>query len=144
LQNRDGSMSSNWFEGRGDENDIERKIQTTGHIVEWLLTVTPDDQLQNPKLTASVNFLLNAMHRNRNKDWSIGPKGHTLRALAMYYERLYRGGSGWQATQAASYPHVSAQSRPAMPSHHSTHSRPSTPSRGAAQHRTAAQPRNYR
>jgi hypothetical protein len=126
LQNRDGSMSSNWFEGRGDEHDIERKIQTTGHIVEWLLTVTPDDQLQNPKLTASVNFLLNAMHRNRNKDWSIGPKGHTLRALAMYYERLYRSGSAWQGTQTATAPQTSAQSRP------------------ATQKRTAAQPRTYR
>ena len=48
LQNRDGSMSTDWFEGREDNGNLDRKIQTTGHMVEWLLTVTPDSQLAEP------------------------------------------------------------------------------------------------
>jgi hypothetical protein len=101
LQNRDGSMSTDWFEGREDNGDLDRKIQTTGHMVEWLLTVTPDSQLQNTRLVNAVRFLLNSMYSERNRDWSIGPKGHALRSLAMYYERVYRSGPAWQSQLVA-------------------------------------------
>ena len=102
LQNRDGSMSTDWFEGREDNGDLDRKIQTTGHMVEWLLTVTPDSQLQNPRLVSAVRFLLVSMYNQRTRDWAIGPKGHALRSLAMFYERAYRSGPAWQDTQVAS------------------------------------------
>ncbi|TWT93916.1 hypothetical protein [Stieleria varia] len=95
LQNRDGSMSTDWFEGRADNGETDRKIQTTGHIVEWLLTVTPDSELQDPRLLRSVRYLHNAMYRDLDHDWSIGPKGHALRSLAMYHQRLYRAGTPW-------------------------------------------------
>ena len=32
LQNRDGSMSTDWFEGREDNGDLDRKIQTTQRV----------------------------------------------------------------------------------------------------------------
>lgn len=95
LQNRDGSMSTKWFEGRADNGDVDRKIQTTGHIVEWLLTLTPDDQLQNPRLIRAVNFLSRSLGADLRHDWSIGPKGHALRSLAMYHQRVFQTGSPW-------------------------------------------------
>ena len=97
LQNRDGSMSTDWFEGREDNGDMDRKIQTTGHMVEWLLTVTPDSQLQDRRIVAAVRYLLNTMYNERGHDWKIGPKGHALRSLAMYYERVYNSGPAWQS-----------------------------------------------
>ena len=97
LQNRDGSMSTDWFEGREDNGDMDRKIQTTGHMVEWLLTVTPDSQLQDRRIVAAVRYLLNTMYNERGHDWKIGPKGHALRSLAMYYERVYKSGPAWQS-----------------------------------------------
>ncbi len=96
LQNRDGSMSTDWLEGRQDTDDLDRRIQTTGHIVEWLLTVTPDSELQNPRLVNAIGFLLKSMYHERNHDWEIGPKGHALRSLAMYYERVYQSGPAWR------------------------------------------------
>ncbi len=101
LQNRDGSMSTDWFEGREDNGNLERKIQTTGHMVEWLLTVTPDSELQNPRLVNAIGFLLKSMYEERGKDWEIGPKGHALRSLAMYYERVYQSGPAWQTHSVA-------------------------------------------
>ena len=95
LQNRDGSMSTNWFEGRADNRDIDRKIQTTGHIVEWLLTVTPDSGLQDQRLVAAISFLVRTMSSDLERDWSIGPKGHALRSLAMYHQRVFRAGTPW-------------------------------------------------
>jgi len=104
LQNRDGSFSTNWFEGREDNGDLDRKIQTTGHVVEWLLTVTPDSELQDPKLVRSVNFLLASFSNQRNRDWAIGPKGHALRSLAMYYARAYDSGPAWRSQLTAQTP----------------------------------------
>ena len=101
IQNRDGSMSTDWFEGREDNGDLDRKIQTTGHIVEWLLTVTPDSQLQNPRLVSAVRYLLASMYNERGHDWKIGPKGHALRSLAMYYERVYQSGPAWESPSMA-------------------------------------------
>ena len=101
LQNRDGSMSTNWFEGRQDNGDLDRKVQTTGHVVEWLLTMASDSQLQDPRLVRSIEFLLHAMYSERDHDWSIGPKGHALRSLAMYYERVYDEGAPWRETSVA-------------------------------------------
>ncbi len=100
LQNRDGSMSTKWFEGRQDNGKMDRKIQTTGHIVEWLLTITPDDKLDDPRLVRSVQYLVNSMYKYRNKDWSIGPKGHALRSIALYHERVF-GTSAWGARDSA-------------------------------------------
>ena len=101
LQNRDGSMSTDWFEGREDNGDMDRKVQTTGHMVEWLLTITPDSKLQEPRLVNAVRFLANTIYTERGHDWKIGPKGHALRSLAMYYERAYGGDKAWQSSSVA-------------------------------------------
>ena len=108
LQNRDGSFSTDWFEGREDNGDMDRKIQTTGHMVEWLLTITPDSQLQNPRLVSAIRYLANTMYKERGHDWKIGPKGHALRSLAMFYERVYQSGPAWQTRSMA---RTHAQSR---------------------------------
>ncbi|WP_431192262.1 GTPase-activating protein [Rhodopirellula bahusiensis] len=89
LQNRDGSMSTDWFESRQDNGDMDRKVQTTGHMVEFLLTHLPDEKLLEPEVLRSVTFLLNSMLKGRNNDWSIGPKGHALRSLALFHQRVY-------------------------------------------------------
>ena len=102
-------MTTDWFEGREDNGDLDRKIQTTGHIVEWLLSVTPDSQLQNPRLVSAVRFLLKSMYEERGNDWKIGPKGHALRSLAMYYERTYRSGPAWATQSMARSPQTSPQ-----------------------------------
>ncbi|QDT09198.1 hypothetical protein K239x_11430 [Planctomycetes bacterium K23_9] len=104
LQNRDGSMGTNWYEGRGDSGDVDRKIQTTGHMVEFLLTTTPDSQLQDPRLVRGIAFLLNSMNRDLGHDWKIGPKGHALRSLAMYHDRVFKSGPAYRPDSIAKHP----------------------------------------
>ncbi|MFO0941655.1 MAG: hypothetical protein U0930_12930 [Pirellulales bacterium] len=91
LQNPDGSFSTEWFERRGDEQNVDRKVQTTGHIVEWLIYTLPDDHLRSPEVEKAVDFLLNTVGKNPSKDWAIGPRGHSLRALDLYQKRVYKG-----------------------------------------------------
>lgn len=94
LQNPDGSFSTDWFEGRANEPSMERKVQTTGHILEWLVFTLPPEQLNDPRVTKAVEFILSQVYDNRDHDWPIGPRGHALRALALYNQRVFKVPAG--------------------------------------------------
>jgi len=101
LQNPDGSFSSNWFESRGHEQNKERLVQTTGHILEWLMFTLPKERLEDPRILKSVDFLLNNIWDDRNHKWPIGPRGHATRAIALYQQRVYGVQPGQRHTEMA-------------------------------------------
>ncbi len=88
LQNPDGSFSTNWYESRGNEPKDERKVQTTGHMLEWLMFTVGDEQLQSERVEKAIDFLLKHIDDNKAHRWPIGPRGHATRALALYEKRL--------------------------------------------------------
>ena len=87
LQNRNGSFSTNWFEGRADSRDIQRYQETSGHITEWLAFSLPPERLHEPQMVLAVEFLADLLLENQDFQWKIGPRGHAIRALALYHER---------------------------------------------------------
>ena len=89
LQNRNGSFSTQWFEGRADNRDPQRYQETTGHITEWLAFTLPEERLYDPQMISAVDFLADLMLQNQNMRWKIGPRGHAIRALTLYYERAF-------------------------------------------------------
>jgi hypothetical protein len=95
LQNRDGSFSTDWFEGPADNGNLDRKIQTSGHILEWLVFNASEDELQDERVIRGITFLTNAMGSNLSNDWEVGPKGHALRALSLYHRRMFSSGRPW-------------------------------------------------
>ena len=101
LQNPDASFSTEWFVTRADYGDIGRRLQTTGHITEWLAFSLSKEQLVEPRMVKSVTYLNNLMLENRNEKWSIGPLGHALHALAIYDERIFGGKPGTRAVELA-------------------------------------------
>ncbi len=88
LQNPDGSFSTNWYEGRANEPNEERKVQTTGHMLEWLMFTVADDELTSARVEKAVDFLLSKINDRREHKWPIGPRGHATRALALYQVRI--------------------------------------------------------
>jgi hypothetical protein len=90
LQNRDGSFGSDWFRQRADWGDLNRRIQTTGHMLEWLVFSLPDEDLDDPAVVRSVSYLTEALVQNRYHDWEVGPKGHAIRALRLYHQRMFQ------------------------------------------------------
>jgi hypothetical protein len=89
LQNRDGSLSTSWFNGRGDESDLNRRIKTTGHILEWLCYSLSDEELRDQRTIRAVSYLANLMYSNYNKEWEVGPMCHATHALLLYDERVF-------------------------------------------------------
>ncbi len=90
LQNRDGSLSTSWFRGAGDESDIDRRIKTTGHILEWLCYSLSDEELREQRTIRAVWYLSTLMYSNYDHDWEIGPRSHAIHALLLYDERVFQ------------------------------------------------------
>lgn len=91
LQNSDGSFSTNWFAGRGDDPTEKRRVETTGHMVEWLVCSLPKDELTDARVVQSVDYLATLLSNLAKKRQTIevGPRGHALHALAIYSERVF-------------------------------------------------------
>ena len=87
MQNPDGSFSTSWYEGRANEPNEERKVQTSGHMLEWLMYTLSDDELKNPRVGRAIDFLLTKIYDKRENKWPIGPRGHATRAVALYQGR---------------------------------------------------------
>jgi hypothetical protein len=101
LQNPDGSFSTEWFVRRADYGDLGRRVQTTGHIAEWLAYSLSKPQLVESRMTRSMDYLTTVLAENPTEKWSIGPLGHALHALAIYDERVFGGQPGHRAEQLA-------------------------------------------
>jgi hypothetical protein len=101
LQNRDGSMSTSWYEKSEDNGNMDRKIQTTGHMLEFLMSVTPDAELQSPEMLRTVSFMANTLYNERGHEWQVGPKGHALRSLVLYYQRVFGHSAPWRTDSGA-------------------------------------------
>ncbi|MCA9105771.1 MAG: hypothetical protein KDA83_10120 [Planctomycetales bacterium] len=89
LQNPDGSFSTKWLERREAREDSQRRIQTTGHILEWMIYSLPEERLRSPEVVRTVNYLAQLMWDERATKWEIGPKGHALHALNLYDQRVF-------------------------------------------------------
>ena len=90
LQNSDGSFSTEWFKYPADrDDDIDRKVQTTGHILEWLVASLDQESLYSSKVLAAVEFLSTSLAKEPTRAWKIGPMCHALHALTIYQERVW-------------------------------------------------------
>ena len=102
MQNVDGSFSTDWFAGRADKPDRERKVQTTGHILEWIIYTLPSDRVEDPRITRAIDFLIQNLLNERRHNWPIGPRGHALRALTLYDQKVHGTEPGQQRQEFAS------------------------------------------
>jgi hypothetical protein len=90
LQNPDGSFSTAWFERKGNDPSVDRRIKTTGHILEWISFSLSDEELRDPKMVKAVDYLATTMLANDGHTWEIGPLGHALHALLIYEQRVFK------------------------------------------------------
>ena len=99
LQNPDGSFSTDWFKGPGAEADVDRRLKTSGHILEWMIYSSSEEELTNPRMVRAVNYLTNIMYSNRTRDWEAGPLGHAIHALVLYDRLVFAKYDEADATQ---------------------------------------------
>jgi len=90
LQNSDGSFSTQWFNRREAQPDVDRRLKTSGHILEWLTFSLTEEELRQPRVVKAVNYLAGILQEGRRKTWEIGPLGHATHALLLYDQRVFQ------------------------------------------------------
>ncbi len=111
LQNKDGSFSTEWFRGPGNEQSLERKLKTTGHTLEWLLYAANEKQLQHWRTVKAVNYLATIMHNNRSQDWDSGILSHAIHALLLYDRLVFKPYEEAGSAPVATKPQRSTRTR---------------------------------
>lgn len=101
LQNEDGSLSTEWFRGRGAEEDIDRRLRTTGHLLEWLIYSLPESELRSYRTVRAVNYLTTLLATNADHDWHLGSIAHAIHALVLYDKRVFQPHDQGAASQVA-------------------------------------------
>jgi len=89
LQNRDGSFSTSFFSGPGNAQDRERRMNTTGHIFEWLMLTLSEDELKEQWVKDAANALTMMFLEIENQSMEGGTLYHAIHGLLMYYARVY-------------------------------------------------------
>jgi hypothetical protein len=89
LQNSDGSFSTNFFAGRGNASDKQLRINTTGHILEWLALSLSDTEIKKPWVQDAANALALMILDIRGSAMEGGTLYHAAHGLLLYYSRVY-------------------------------------------------------
>lgn len=90
LQNPDGSFSTAWFERKANDPSVDRRLKTSGHILEWISFSLSDEELRDPRMVKAVDYVASMMLANDGHTWEIGPLGHALHALLIYEQRVFK------------------------------------------------------
>lgn len=88
LQNSDGSFSSKFYVGPEFSTDINTRLNTTGHTLEFLSASLSDERLREPWVRNAVFALSKDLYDYRHQQVDCGPLYHSLNALIIYRERV--------------------------------------------------------
>jgi hypothetical protein len=89
FQNPDGSFSTEFFRGRGNAPDMQLRMNTTGHIFEWLALALSDEELKEPWVQNAANALSLMFLDIQGQQMEGGTMYHAVHGLLLYYSRVY-------------------------------------------------------
>lgn len=88
-QQPDGSLSSSYFARATASSDIALRMNTTGHVLEFLVLAMTDQQVREPWVTRAVWRLCDMFRQTRDLPVECGSLYHAAHGLALYRTRLY-------------------------------------------------------
>lgn len=139
LQNRDGSLSADWFKGRKYSNDLTTRLKTSGHQLEWLMVALPDDQLEARWVQMAVQSVANDVIRSANEPTECGALYHALDALTFYKMRKSPGPA---VEKSPTYLVPPKQETPSKPSTEIASAKPATEPKADVPASTATKPKD--
>lgn len=90
YQNKsDGSFSSSYVSKAGYAKDVQARIGSTGHVLEWLALALTDDEIRQPWVQDAANALCLTILQNSAREIDGGSLYHATHGLHIYYERLF-------------------------------------------------------
>jgi hypothetical protein len=88
-QNPDGSFSTDFFVSQQQVPDMQRRMNTSGHILEWLALSLSDEQLKEPWVEDAANAVAVMFLDIQGQPMEGGTLYHAAHGLLIYYARRY-------------------------------------------------------
>lgn len=91
LQNRDGSLSTEFFKSTGYSADMGPRFKTSGHMLEWMMMALPPERLNEQWVRSAVMSVANDLVRWGGTGLDTADTGamyHALHALVLYRNRV--------------------------------------------------------
>lgn len=89
YQNPDGSFSTDFFRGPANASDRQLRMNTTGHIFEWLALSLPRSELGQPWVQSAANNLTMQFLDIQDAPMEGGTLYHAIHGLILYYARVF-------------------------------------------------------
>ncbi len=89
YRNADGSFSSKYLKEPGSTTDLQTRISTSGHVLEWLALALTDAQLKEPWMESSATALARMIGDSADKSIESGGLYHATHGLQIYYTRRF-------------------------------------------------------
>jgi len=87
-QNRDGSLSSHFFERPGATADLVQRLSSSGHLFEFVAIASPDEKLREPWIQRAAARICELLDLTIEQDLECGSLYHALNGLRVYRDRL--------------------------------------------------------
>ncbi len=87
-QNGNGTLSSNYFRGREYKQDFDKRMASSGHLLEFLMMALPSQELNAPWVRRAIEATSNDLMINRKSFVSCSPLYHATSALSIYLDRV--------------------------------------------------------
>ena len=87
-QNSNGTLSSNYFRGREYKQDFDKRMASSGHLLEFLMMALPSHELNAPWVRRAIEATSNDLMVNRKAEVSCSPLYHATSALSVYLDRI--------------------------------------------------------
>jgi hypothetical protein len=89
LQNPDGSFSTRYLSGPGNARDVQLRIGTTGHVLEWLALSLPESELKAPWMQNAASALALMILDSQGQPIEGGALYHAAHGLRIYRDRAF-------------------------------------------------------
>lgn len=89
YQNPDGSFSTSFFRGPGNDPDRQLRINSTGHTLEWLSLALSTEELKQQWVQDAANALALMILDIQGQPMEGGTLYHAVHGLIIYYARVY-------------------------------------------------------
>lgn len=87
-QNSNGTLSSNYFRGREYKQNFDKRIASSGHLLEFLMMALSSQELNAPWVRRAIEVTSNDLMVNRKAEVSCSPLYHATSALSIYLDRI--------------------------------------------------------
>jgi hypothetical protein len=89
FQNPDGSFSTNYLSGPGNARDIQARIGSTGHVLEWLALSLPESELTAEWMQRAAGALAVMILDSQGSPVEGGALYHATHGLHIYHDRVF-------------------------------------------------------